>query len=83
MSDATDVMGDTDDGYEERPSFLPPPTFPAAMMADDDSAAAEQAPAPMSYAAPADEKPEKPGFLIRLGHVFCGSPNGARQSRGR
>ena len=89
MSDATDVRDDlaeedaTDGG---RPtSFLPSPTFPAAMLADGDGdgdgdgdaggSGEEPAPAPVFAAAP-EAKPDKPGLLIRLGHRFCGRPNG-------
>lgn len=82
MPDATDVTSETADGYEERQSFLPPPTFPAAMLMDDDpggdgggiGTAAPAAP----VAPPADERPARSGLLIRLGHLFCGRPNGLR-----
>ena len=79
MSDATDVTEDTAAGHEERPSFLPPPTFPAAMLTDEGAggeAAAETAPPPV--AGPPDEAPARPGLLIRLGRRLCGPPNGAR-----
>lgn len=77
----TDVA-ETPGGYEERPSFLPPPTFPAAMAMEDDpdgdGGAVDTAPPPAPMAAPADERPARSGLLIRLGHLFCGRPNGAR-----
>lgn len=83
MSDAIDVSDDLaeEEGARDgdRPtSFLPPPTFPAAMLADDGGDpgdGGDPAPAPM-FAAPRDEKPAKPDLLIRLGHRFCGRPNG-------
>lgn len=81
MSD-TDVSSDRADGYEERPSFLPPPTFPNSMLADgdagDDGGGVGTAAPPAPVAPPADEQPARSGLLIRLGHLFCGRPNGAR-----
>jgi hypothetical protein len=85
MSDATDVSDDlaeeegTADGGRPT-SFLPSPTFPAAMLAGDGGGTDDDdgnAPAPM-LAAPPEEKPAKQGLLIRLGHLFCGRPNGTR-----
>ena len=87
MSDATDATDVSDDLAEEegagdgdRPtSFLPPPTFPAAMLADGGGDPGDDgggpAPAPV-LTAPPDEKPARPGLLIRLGHLLCGRPNG-------
>lgn len=90
MSDAIDVADDLagDEGGNggARPtSFLPPPTLPAAMLAGgaghpgdgDGDGAGDLASAP-ALAAPPDERPAKPGLLIRLGHLFCGGPNGTR-----
>lgn len=84
MSDAIDVSDDLaeEEGARDgdRPtSFLPPPTSPAAMLADGGGGPGDgggDAPTPV-FAAPADEKPAKPGLLIRLGHLFCGRPNGS------
>ena len=78
MSDATDATDDLAEeggaGDGDRPtSFLPPPTFPAAMLGDD--AGDVPAPAPV-LTAPPDERPARPGLLIRLGHLLCGRPNG-------
>lgn len=90
MSDAIDVSEDLTEqesaGDAGRPtSFLPPPTFPAAMLADgggdpgDDGGGPGEAPGPAPmFAAPPDEGPARPGLLIRLGHLLCGRPNGAR-----
>ena len=83
MSDAVDVdvEDDVDDGYDgygqERTSFLPPPTFPASMLPDDGAGGSGGAPAGESQPPPQivtarDERPEKQGLLIRLGHRLCG-----------
>lgn len=72
MSDAVDVQDDARGEYEERPTILPPPTLPAALLADarqdEDEGAA---PPPAAAGAPA-EPPRKPYLLVRLGHRLCG-----------
>ena len=85
MSDATEVRDDLAEeegatGGGRPTSFLPSPTFPAAMLADDGGGTDDgdvAAPAPM-LEAPPEERPAKQGLLIRLGHLFCGRPNGTR-----
>lgn len=85
MSDATVVSGqagtgdhgtgDHGTGDEGRPSFLPPPTFPAAMLLDDDTAGAgdgAEERAPVAHRAPPEEAPARPNLVIRLGHRLCG-----------
>ena len=78
MSDAVDVHDDVvgEEEDQERPAFLPPPTFPSALLADGGSERSndhdpDPVPAP-SFAASPEERPAKQGILIRLGHRLCG-----------
>ncbi|HVM03521.1 MAG TPA: hypothetical protein VM263_12705 [Acidimicrobiales bacterium] len=72
--------GDHGTADEGRPSFLPPPTFPADMLLDGDDGAdgddgggdGAQERAPVAHRAPPEDAPARPSLLIRLGHRLCG-----------